>query len=168
MKIQKAEVINNPIANTTWGKRRVLNCKLLPSKEKVACWSNDLNNPIYLSKKPGDIVELIADEKGKYSVLDREADTGENTATSQHPIIPPQYAHSKAVNDYEDILDGDLPMLSNSDKKKLAGYITQQTDLFYYIMKEVEKKFPDLILSDPRAIRSIALSLFIDIQRKIG
>ena len=160
MKILKAEVVNCPIANTKWGQKRVLNCKLLPSKEKVACWSNDLNNPIYLSKKPGDIVELIEDDKGKFSVLDREPTTEQ---VPQHPLVPPQYSM--------DDIEGDLGLphpLSDADKVRLSKLIGERAKLLSHTIEVMREEFDRKGLEfHEGSIRSLAVSLFIHISKHL-
>ena len=154
MKILKAEVVNCPIANTKWGQKRVLNCKLLPSKEKVACWSNDINNQIYLSKKPGDIVELIQDDKGKYSVLDREPTDTEEIAPSN-----------------PDILEGDLDLpepLSDKDKVRLNRLLRERAKLLAHTIEVMRDELNHKGLEfHEGSIRSLAVSLFIHISRHL-
>lgn len=155
MKISQAEVINCPIANTRYGKKRVLNCKLLPSKEKVACWSNDINNPIYLSKKPGDVVELIEDDKGKFSVLDREPSSN---GTEQ--------VASNAVDDYlEDSLGLPMP-LTDRQKQDLSRLAKERAKLLVYSIEVVREELDHKgIEFHEGSIRSLGVSLFINISR---
>ena len=169
MKILKAEVVNCPIANTRFGKRRVLNCKLLPSKEKVACWSNDLNNPIYLSKKPGDVIELIEDDKGKFSVLDREPATSNGTGTNngkQAPASTDKEIASSAVNDY---LDDDLGLprpLSDAQKRGLSRLAKERAELLVGSIEMMREELNHKgIEFHEGSIRSLGVSLFINISR---
>ena len=155
MKILKAEVVNCPIANTKWGQKRVLNCKLLPSKEKIACWSNDINNPIYLSKKPGDIVELIQDDKGgKYSVLDKEP-IGTKEITASNP----------------DMLEGDLDLpepLSDKDKVRLNRLLKERAKLLAHTIEVMRDELNHKGLEfHEGSLRSLAVSLFIHISRHL-
>lgn len=179
MKILKAEVINCPIANTQWGKKRVLNCKLLPSKEKVACWSNDLNNPIYLSKKPGQVVELIQDAKGKYSVLDRE----EETVSMNRPSAPSSdegrrysngsegshYTYSNGSNPIDELEGLDLPQpLSDQDKVRLSKLIRERAKLLTHTIEVMREELNDKGLEfHEGSIRSLSVSLFIHISRHL-
>ena len=169
MKIQKAEVINSPIANTRYGKKRVLNCKLLPSKEKVACWSNDLNNPIYLSKKPGDIVELVEDDKGKYSVLDREETVSMNRPSS-NGSNGSYYTYSNdnvPSNDIEGDLDLPQP-LSDKDKVRLSKLIRERAKLLTHTIEVMRDELNDKGLEfHEGSIRSLSVSLFIHISRHL-
>ena len=176
MKILKAEVINCPIANTQWGKKRVLNCKLLPSKEKVACWSNDLNNPVYLSKKPGQVVELIQDAKGKYSVLDREEETismnrpatsGEARTASFNSNGHYTYNSQETSNDLEGDLDLPQP-LSDQDKVRLSKLIRERAKLLTHTIEVMRDELNDKGLEfHEGSIRSLSVSLFIHISRHL-
>ena len=163
MKILKAEVINNPIANTQWGKKRVLNCKLLPSKEKVACWSNDVNNPIYLSKKPGDIVELIADAKGKYSVLDR----GEETVSMNRHST--ESGSHYTYSDTDELEGLDLPQpLSDADKVRLNRLLKERAKLLAHTIEVMRDELNNKGLEfHEGSIRSLGVSLFIHISRHL-
>ena len=168
MKILKAEVVNNPIANTQWGKKRVLNCKLLPSREKVACWSNDINNPIYLSKKPGDIVELIEDSKGRYSVLDREEETVSMNRPSSNGSEGSYYTHYSTTSN--DDLEGlDLPEpLSDADKVRLSKLIRERAKLLTHTIEVMRDELNDKGLEfHEGSIRSLSVSLFIHISRHL-
>ena len=161
MRITKAEVVNCPIANTKYGKKRVLNCKLLPSKEKVACWSNNLNNQIYLSKKPGDIVELIEDDKGKFSVLDRGEE--KESTTTQNPLAPPQYSTEGLE------VDLDLPQpLSDADKVRLSKLIRERAKLLTHTIEVMRDELNHKGLEfNEGSIRSLSVSLFIHISRHL-
>ena len=170
MKILQAEVINCPIANTKYGKKRVLNCKLLPSKEKVACWSNDLNNQIYLSKKPGDIIELIEDDKGKFSVLDRGEE--KESTTTQHPLAPPQYSANEVslLRSAEGLeVDLDLPQpLSDADKVRLSKLIRERAKLLTHTIEVMRDELNHKGLEfHEGSIRSLSVSLFIHISRHL-
>lgn len=176
MKILKAEVVNCPIANTQWGKKRVLNCKLLSSKEKVACWSNDLNNPVYISKKPGDIVELIQDAKGKYSVLDKEEPPvrrlGEPNVSINRPSSNgnEDSYYSNGSNSSDDELEGlDLPQpLSDQDKIRLSKLIRERAKLLTHTIEVMRDELNDKGLEfHEGSIRSLSVSLFIHISRFI-
>ena len=172
MKILKAEVVNNPIANTQWGKKRVLNCKLLPSREKVACWSNDINNPIYLSKKPGDIVELIEDDKGKYSVLDREEPKSNISMNrpSSNGSKGSYYTHSNGNNPSDDLEGLDLPEpLSDKDKVRLSKLIRERAKLLTHTIEVMRDELDDKGLEfHEGSIRSLSVSLFIHISRHLN
>ena len=170
MKILKAEVVNCPIANTKYGQKRVLNCKLLPSKEKVACWSNDINNPIYLSKKPGQVIELIEDDKGKYSVLDREpAPTSSSNGTSNTKEVASKASISDArgaVGDYlEDSLGLPMP-LTDRQKLDLSRLAKERAKLLVHSIEVVRTELDRKgIEFHEGSIRSLGVSLFINISR---
>ena len=159
MKIQKAEVVNCPVANTRYGQKLVLNCKLLPSKEKVACWSNDLNNPIYLSKKPGQVIELIEDDKGKYSVLDREPAPAGTNPTNQEVA-------ANAVDNYvEDSLGLPMP-LTDRQKVDLSRLAKERAKLLVHSIEVVREELDHKgIEFHEGSIRSLGVSLFINISR---
>jgi hypothetical protein len=185
MKILNAEVINVIEASTKWGQRLVLNCRLLDSKEKIACWCNDLNNNVYLSKKPGNIIEVIQDEKGKFSLLDRETSQDAitmnrlssngsegsyytNSTSPTTPVLPTTSEKASisaergaftSTKGEESILD--LPVLSDVDKRKMMEYIRSQSKLLKFCYDTVCKDFPTLEEYDSRGARSLAISLLI-------
>ena len=155
MKTHQAEVINCVQAKTKYGPRLVLNCKLLSDKSKVALWSNDLDNEAFKSKSFGQKVELIENSKGQYSILEREEVRNQNGNGLQHISEP-----------LERIVDElNLPRLSPSQKRELANYIQQQANMFKHITDTVSSTMPDLKPNDHRAI---AMSIFIDCQRRIN
>lgn len=172
MKILKGKVVNTVEASTRFGQRLVLNCKLLDSNEKAACWSTDLSNELYLSKKPGDIVELIQDEKGKFSLLHRE-ETTQNNITMNRPSSngseSSYYTYSSNTKESlkeasYDLLQ-ELPILSANDKKKVALLIQQQSKLLKYCCDCIANDFPNV---DERSQRSLGVSLFINSQITIN
>jgi hypothetical protein len=174
MKIHKGTVVNCVQANTRWGERLCLNCKLLDSKKKVACWSTDLNNSIYLSKKPGDIVELIQDDKNKFSLLDREtsqaAPSSDEDRRSEIVMSRPSnngsegsyYTYNNnptSSKEKESILD--LPVLSDIDKRKMMEYVRSQSKLLKFCYETICQDFPTLEEYDSRGARSLAITLLI-------
>ena len=157
MKTHKAEVVNVVQASTRYGKKLVLNCKLLPSKEKVACWSNELDNPVYRSKKPGNIVELIESDKGKYSVLDREPPSSSTT---------PKQIATEAVNDY---LSNDLglpELLTDKQKQDLSKLTQERAKLLVFCIETMKNEMDAKGFEFyENSVRSLGVSLFIQITR---
>lgn len=158
MKTHQAEVVNCVVANTRYGKKLVLNCKLLPSKEKVACWSNELDNPVYRSKKPGDVIELIESDKNKFSVLDREP-------ASSSPATPKQTA-TQAVNNY---LSNDLglpELLTDKQKQDLSKLTQERAKLLVFCIETMKNEMDAKGFEFyENSIRSLGVSLFIQITR---
>ncbi|MEM8720997.1 MAG: hypothetical protein AAGE84_17150 [Cyanobacteria bacterium P01_G01_bin.39] len=155
MKPHQAEVVNCVVANTRYGKKLVLNCKLLPSKEKVACWSNELDNPVYRSKKPGDVIELIESDKNKFSVLDREPATPKQTAT-------------QAVDDY---LSNDLglpELLTDKQKQDLSKLTQERAKLLVFCIETMKNEMDAKGFEFyENSCRSLGVSLFIHISRHL-
>jgi hypothetical protein len=121
MKTHQAEVINCVIANTKYGRKLVLNCKLLSDNSQVACWSNEIGNKVYRSKHKGDIVELIESDKGQFSVLDRE------------PILPPHNIGGSGLKSVNEVMGGNplsngsvAPLASDRREAPLRGDEAQQ------------------------------------------
>ena len=166
MKPHQAEVVNCVVANTRYGKKLVLNCKLLPSKEKVACWSNELDNKIYRSKKPGDVIELIESDKNKFSVLDREPPSsstvpvkGLNSATSKQTA-------NNAVDDY---LSNDLglpELLTDKQKQDLSKLTQERAKLLVFCIETMKNEMDAKGFEFyENSVRSLGVSLFIQITR---
>ena len=173
MKPHQAEVVNCVVANTRYGKKLVLNCKLLPSKEKVACWSNELDNPVYRSKKPGNIVELIESDKGKYSVLDREPPSSSTTpkqiATEASISAPTDAGGSDARGAVDDYLSNDLglpELLTDKQKQDLSKLTQERAKLLVFCIEtmktEMDAKGFEFY---ENSVRSLGVSLFIQITR---
>ena len=174
MKIHKARVVKAAlVAKTQWGPRLVVNAQLISDNSKIALWSTQLNNSIYLALKPKEIIEVI-ENAGKFSLLDRSASPSsvrsEETITMSRPSSNESegsyYTYNSKENPNKDILE-ELSLLSNNDKKRLSTYISQQSKLYKHIVEIVSGDFPELINVDDRAIRSISMSIFIDCQRKL-
>ena len=162
MQILQAEVVYVVRANTRYGEKLCLNTKLLPSKEKAASWCNDLNNSIYLSKKPGDIVELIKDAKGKFSLLDREpAPTSSSNGTSNTKQLA-----ANAVDNYvEDSLGLPMP-LTDRQKQDLSRLAKERAKLLVYSIEVIREELDHKgIEFHEGSIRSLGVSLFINISR---
>ena len=178
MKTHQAEVINCVIANTKYGRKLVLNCKLLSDNSQVACWSNELGNKIYRSKHKGDIVELIESDKGKYSVLDREPPHNINGAGLKPvkeimPNIPKSngYINNGATTQQavEDYLDNDLglpELLTDKQKQDLSKLTQERAKLLVFCIEtmkdEMEAKGFEFY---ENSVRSLGVSLFIQITR---
>ena len=178
MKPHQAEVINCVQAKTKYGPRLVLNCKLLPSKEKVACWRNELDNKIYLSKRPGQVVKLIESDKGKYSVLDREPprNVGGDGLKSVKEIMPnipksneattTQQTASDAVDDY---LSNDLglpELLTDKQKQDLSKLTQERAKLLVFCIETMKNEMDAKGFEFyENSVRSLGVSLFIQITR---
>lgn len=166
MKVLKAEVVNVVRANTRYGEKLCLNTKLLPSKEKAASWCNDLNNPIYLSKKPGDIIELIKDAKGKFSLLDRE-EHPETIVMGRPASSGGIYSHNAQEVTIEDGLDLPQPM-SDQDKVRLNRLLKERAKLLAHTIEVMRDELNNKGLEfHEGSIRSLGVSLFIHISRHL-
>lgn len=153
MYLHYGKVINCVNAKTKYGDRLALNIKL-DSGEKVACWSDVLDNKSYLSLKSGDSVRLIKGVKGSYSLVEDTTNTLPLAPSSGVAISP-----ISNTNDLSDILE--LPNLSDIDKRKMMEYIRSQSKLLKFCYETVCKDFPTLEEYDARGARSLAISLLI-------
>lgn len=185
MKTHKAEVINCVQAKTKYGERLVLNCKLLSDRSKVACWSNELNNKIYLSKNRGDIVELIESDKNKFSVLDREAPRniggeGLKSVKEVMPNIPKSngYVNNEATpssstkSAVEDYLDDDLglpELLTDKQKRDLSKLTQERAKLLVFCIETMKNEMDAKGFEFyENSVRSLGVSLFIHISRHLN
>lgn len=193
MKTHQAKVINVVQAKTKYGLKLVLNAELLSDGSKVACWSNELGNKVYRSKHKGDIVELIESDKGKFSVLDREAPHNINGAGLK-PVreimsnIPKSNGYvnngtttqkvatqafiSDARGAVDDYLDNDLglpELLTDRQKQDLKKLTEERAKLLVYcieVMKnEMDKKGFEFY---ENSVRSLGVSLFIHVSNFIS
>lgn len=169
MKPHQAEVVNCVVANTRYGKKLVLNCKLLPSKEKVACWSNELDNPIYRSKKPGDVIELIESDKNKFSVLDREPPNSSTVPIKELKELSsatPKQTATQAVDDY---LSNDLglpELLTDKQKQDLSKLTQERAKLLVFCIETMKNEMDAKGFEFyENSVRSLGVSLFIQITR---
>ena len=175
MKTHQAEVINCVIANTKYGRKLVLNCKLLSDNSQVACWSNELGNKLYRSKHKGDIVELIESDKGKFSVLDREPPHNTDGAGVQsvnkvmgsngNGSVAQQVA-STAVDDY---LSNDLglpELLTDKQKQDLSKLTQERAKLLVFCIETMKNEMDAKGFEFyENSVRSLGVSLFIQITR---
>lgn len=183
MKTHQAEVINCVIANTKYGRKLVLNCKLLSDNSQVACWSNELGNKLYRSKHKGDIVELIESDKGKYSVLDREPPhnidgAGLKPVKDIMPNIPKSNGYVNngttttqqvANNAVEDYLSNDLglpELLTDKQKQDLSKLTVERAKLLVFCIETMKNEMDAKGFEFyENSVRSLGVSLFIQITR---
>lgn len=173
MYLHYGKVINCVQANTRYGKRLALNIKL-EDGEKVACWSDVLDNKSFLSLKSGDSVRLIKSPKGSYTLVEDETSNGSNgsngsnrsngsdssnTLSTQTYSQPDRNGHSSPSNHQENILD--LPFLSDADKRNMMIYIKSQSKLLKFCYDVCAEQFPEMKGKDERGLRSLAISLLI-------
>ena len=182
MKTHQAEVINCVIANTKYGRKLVLNCKLLADNSKVACWSNEIGNKLYRSKHRGDIVELIESDKGKYSVLDREPPhnidgAGLKPVKDIMPNIPKSNGYANgtttaqqvANSAVEDYLSNDLglpELLTDRQKQDLSKLTIERARLLVFCIETIKNEMDAKGFEFyENSVRSLGVSLFIQITR---
>ena len=182
MKTHQAEVINCVIANTKYGRKLVLNCKLLADNSQVACWSNEIGNKLYRSKHKGDIVELIESDKGKYSVLDREPPhnidgAGLKPVKDIMPNIPKSngYANGTSTTQQvansavEDYMSNDLglpELLTDRQKQDLSKLTTERAKLLVFCIETMKNEMDAKGFEFyENSVRSLGVSLFIQITR---
>lgn len=181
MKTHQAEVINCVIANTKYGRKLVLNCKLLSDKSKVACWSNELDNKVYRSKSSGDIVELIETDKGKFSVLDREPPhnidgAGLKPVKEIMPNIPKSNGYANGTGTLEaaslaveDYLNNDLglpTLLTDRQKQDLSKLSQERAKLLVFCIETMKNEMDAKGFEFyENSVRSLGVSLFIQITR---
>jgi hypothetical protein len=181
MKTHQAEVTNCVIANTKYGRKLVLNCKLLSDNSQVACWSNELGNKLYRSKHKGDIVELIESDKGKFSVLNREPphnigreglkpvkEVMSNIPKSNSYVngTTTQQVASSAVEDY---LSNDLglpELLTDKQKQDLSKLTVERAKLLVFCIETMKNEMDAKGFEFyENSVRSLGVSLFIQITR---
>ncbi len=72
-----ATVLNVVQAKTKYGIKLALNTKLEDGSQ-ATCWSSELDNPLFLSQKPGNKVRLLKGARGGYTILDDDNVTNGN------------------------------------------------------------------------------------------
>ena len=185
MKTHQAEVVNCVIANTKYGRKLVLNCKLLSDNSKVACWSNELGNKVFRSKHKGDIIELIESDKGKYSVLDREPPhnidgAGLKPVKEIMPNIPRSNGYANgttattqqvANSAVEDYLSNDLglpELLTDRQKQDLSKLTQERAKLLVFCIETMKNEMDAKGFEFyENSCRSLGVSLFIHISRHL-
>ena len=175
MKTHQAKVINVVQAKTKYGLKLVLNAELLSDGSKVACWSNELGNKVYRSKHKGDVVELIESDKGKFSILDREApcnvggsglkSVNEVMSNNGNSSVAQQVANS-AVDDY---LSNDLglpELLTDKQKQDLSKLTQERAKLLVFCIETMKNEMDAKGFEFyENSVRSLGVSLFIQITR---
>lgn len=192
MNIETATVINNKLVDDKFrpnNKVRVINLNTYKGKESV--WIKNIQTGMTLAA--GNQVQVVRNDKGKLSILEQSAPRQVNgnglqpvantlNGNTQEPMRTNSSAYQVYSNGVPEstITNGHtqnennnpsyqemgltLPILSDTEKAQLKQYVTQQVNMFNYIISEVTKKFPELKSSDHRAI---AMSVFIDSNRII-
>lgn len=159
-----AKVKNVLTANTKWGKRRV--CNVYTDNGKEAIWAEDLSAFSHI--KAGQQIEVIRGVKGKLTILERSAPV---------PQKPPRNQNGDGLQHISEPLDrvvtdlleeDDLPTFSDADKKKIMRYIKSQAKLLKYCHDVVIESFPEIAVTDPRGARSLAVTLLISANTRIG
>lgn len=165
MKTEFLIVKNNLIAETTWGRKRVIN---LTNGEAI--WINDTTTSTHI--KPGEQIEVIRDSKNKLSIIDRGEDKPNipksngyvnNGTTTTQQVASQAFTSPKEEASISDARGavGELPNLSDIDKRKMMEYIRSQSKLLKFCYDTVCQDFPTLEEYDARGARSLAISLLI-------
>lgn len=194
MNIETATVINNKLVDDKFregNKVRVINLNTYKGKESV--WIKNIQTGMSLAagnqvqvirndKGKLSILEQSAPRQVNGNGLQPVGDTLNGNAQEQllrSEAEQPMKTNSAAYQVYSNempteestITNGHsqeagltLPILNDTEKVQLKQYVTQQVNMFNYIISEVSKKFPELKSSDHRAI---AMSVFIDSNRII-
>lgn len=184
MNIETATVINNKLVDDKFrpnAKVRVINLNTYKGKESV--WIKNIQTGMTLAA--GNQVQVVRNDKGKLSILEQQPPRQVNgnglqpigdtlngnqeqmrTNSSAYQVysngIPTE--ESTITNGHTQEAGLTLPILNDTEKAQLKQYVTQQVNMFNYIISEVSKKFPELKSQDHR---SIAMSVFIDSNRII-
>ncbi len=170
IKVTPAIVIQEPRQiKGKYGYCTIVKVRLMSSDEEIAIFSKE-NDSNVLKRYIDEKVEIYKDAKGKYRLVDKDTARNVNGDGLHHissslPSTPNGNGNSNQTD--RDIID-DIPMLSDSDKKKVAKFIQQQSKLLKYTVDVVKADFPELVGTDDRAIRSMAISLLINTNMVIN
>ena len=161
----------------------MLKLQLISTNEEIVIFSKE-NDANVLKRYKGEVVECYQDTNQKWKLLSTiPTNNNENNQIQMNRLSHDGGANrnyytnnnSPEINSIpssneeiiEDMIE-DVPMLSNTDKKKIARFIDQQAALYKYTVNAVQKEFPELVGIDDRGIRSIALSLLINTNMVIN
>lgn len=159
-----AKVKNVLTANTKWGKRRV--CNVYTDNGEEAIWAEDLS--AFKHIKAGQQIEVIRGVKGKLTILERSALAPQEPPRNQNGNGL-QHLSEPLERVVENLLtDEDLPVFSDADKRRIMKYIKSQAKLLKYCHDVVIESFPEIAVTDPRGARSLAVTLLISANTRIG
>jgi hypothetical protein len=168
MKLITATVKGQPReVNTKYGQRSVMDC-LTPDGQEVAIWRNAGDREV-LGRRNGERVTLGLDSKGKYSLVETASTHlvdpyAPATATIDRPLptaTVPVKPITPAIPETEPI-EGSL---SPSQKREIAGYVTQMADLFNFCLSTVDQRVQNIESEDRRAI---ATTLYLSAQKQFS
>ncbi len=175
-----ATVLNVVQAKTKYGVKLALNTKLEDGSQ-ATCWSSELDNPLFLSQKPGNRVRLIKGARGGYTLLvdtpsmstisngNGHNGSPSNTLSTQTYSQRNDNGHSTAVNHQEVVEDLDLPQpLTDAQKKAIHKLCIERARLLVHSIEVVRKELDNKgIEFHEGSIRSLGVSLFINISRHL-
>ena len=148
----QAKLIQHKQIEAKYGPCFMSKAKVLRTGEDITIFSKTSDRNAQ-SKTEGQIITVSKNDKGKWIFSNNvEQQSNEGLTHISEPL--------------ERIVDElNLPRLSPNQKRELAKYIQQQSNLFKHITDTVSSTMPDLKSNDHRAI---AMSIFIDVQKRIN
>lgn len=140
MKLLTAKITNSPrLVNTKYGQKVVTDCTL-DNGEKVTLWQPE--NSQIINYGNGSKIQLTLDSKGKYHWVESTNETA--IATNPEPNQSSE--------------------LSNTEKREIAEFITQQTKLFSFCYQQTA--LIDNLPNEDR--RAVATTLYLGAVKKFN
>ena len=147
-----------------YGYCSMLKLQLLSTNEEIVIFGKE-NDGNILGRCKDEVVEIYQDDKQKWKLLATTVTS--KGKTSSHPQQSVTLETSDNV--IKDLLDDeDLPVFSDSDKRRIMKYIKSQAKLLKYCHDSVCEVFPEIMSNDPRGARSLAVTLLISTNQRIG
>ncbi|GCL60796.1 hypothetical protein [Microcystis aeruginosa] len=150
--------------NTKYGERTVIDCVRRDTGEKVTVWrgGDDEYSQKHVIRNAR--LTLTLDNKGKYSLVEDPALVNLGKPLPVEPIpVKPVYDHKIAQNS-EKPSQSDQSLLSPSQKREIANYVTEMAKLYKYCLDQVDAT----IGVDGEDKRAIATTLYLSAQKKFA
>ena len=147
-----------------YGYCSMLKLQLFSTNEEIVIFGKE-NDGNILGRCKDEVVEIYQDDKQKWKLLATTVTS--NGKTSSHL----QQSLTQEPSDHvtKDLLDDeDLPVFSDADKRRIMKYIKSQAKLLKYCHDVVIENFPEIDTTDPRGARSLAVTLLISANQRMG
>lgn len=153
MKLVKAKIKGSPkVVDTKYGDRKAVVDCVLSDGQEIAIWGKEHDSTI-LTRTPGEAVTLAMNDRGKYSILEPEAQAEQNS--QQQPdraaIVP---------NAFDE--NGEMKI---EVKKASATYVKEMTNLYQFCLVTVEKMIEGI---DPEDKQAIADSIYQSVRQRFN
>lgn len=167
MKLISAIALSEPREVTTkYGQRLVIDCMARDTGEKITLWrgvDDDYSRRYVIKNSP---LTVGVDSKGKFNLIEDPAlvNLGKPLPVVEPvPVRPLHNTNHVITQNTPQNSDSDQSLLSPSQKREVAAYISQMKDLYGFCLQQSESLG---LQGEDR--RTVATTLFISAQKKFA